>query len=172
MKTSHASAILLAAISMGLGISARSAAAEPSAEITEYGRYTVEGTALTPTTNKTSGSVVVSHDKEVLAETTDKIPCRLGETFGIKVKFNDLPADRPFAIKYVVKHPPINQPDGQILRESVVSDRKFEPGTKSGGLYFWSFVKGFEYELSPGDWTFLLYVDGKEVARFVFHVLA
>lgn len=146
-------------------------ATEPSAQIIEYGRYSSEIISLTPAEN-TSGNVLLQTKNVKHVETTKKIPARVGESFGLRIQYSNLPTDRDYVIHDVTFHPPIKQPNGTVLTQSS-EDRKFKAGTfppKNQESSRWTWVKGFEYELVPGEWTSVISVDGKEVTRFTFHV--
>lgn len=146
-------------------------AAEPTtASITAYGRYTGELTSEVPTSDKTSGGVIIKRKNVEHFETTAVIPCRLNEIWGVTVKFQNLPADRPFKLKNVMHHPPIKQPNGETLTTSV-RDRIVSAGNDPSGHFTWSFVKGYEYELVPGKWTRKIYIDDVEVASMTFDII-
>jgi hypothetical protein len=73
-----------------------------------------------------------------------------------------------------MKHPPIKQPDGSVMTESVSNSPQKAGVVKAGKTYemfaSWHFVNGFEYELVPGTWRREVYVDGKKVAEMTFEV--
>ena len=143
-------------------------AQEPTARITEYGRFETSDSVLIEAKD-TSGSVRRESKKFTHLSTTKKIPCKVGETFGIRLEFANLPKGVNYTIRSEMHHPPIKQPDGTILKKSR-GERTIKAGQMPGEHHTWSFLKGFEYELVPGNWTQVVFVDGVEVARITFQV--
>jgi hypothetical protein len=143
---------------------------EPTAEVVEFGRYKCRIMAVTSATEATSGSVVVESTDEVHLEATRKIPCRVGESFGYRVRFKNLPRNRAYVLREVTDHPPITQPNGVVISQSV-TETTVDPGKAPDGLKLWHFQAGFEYELVPGKWTHTAYVDGVKVASVTFDVV-
>jgi hypothetical protein len=129
-------------------------APEPSATITEYGRYT--------------SSAVKKH---TLAEQTTIIPARIGEVFGMCVMFGNLPKDYRFCVSQEMSHPAFQEPNGSV-RTHHVDVRVFDAGSHPEECMFfgWKFLAGYEYELVPGSWTCVVKVNNKEVASKTFEV--
>ena len=170
MKTS----LFTLALSAGLfAAAAPLPAAEPSARIVEYGLYSAQVTGFRPVEG-TSGNVVVQSTNVVHVETTTRIPARVGAVFGFRYELSDLPVGRDIPTKSVMKHPPLRQPDGTVMTESVSTGTIKAGLVAAGNTYLkntrWYFVKGFEYEMVPGTWTRQVYVDGKMVAEMAFEV--
>jgi hypothetical protein len=141
----------------------------PSAKIIEYGRYRVTVVSLTPVEGA-SGGVNVNWKNPELIETTRKIPCSVGESWGYRVRWRNLPTRRSYEFRTEITHPPINQPDGSIVEKDV-----FKATVKAGVvpddlIINWHFLKGFEYELVPGKWTKKVFVDNVEVASMEFEI--
>lgn len=172
MKTDLFRRLFLSAALLGVAVAV--SAAEPSATVIEYGRYRSEITGFTPST-ASSGGVLVKSTNTTHVETTTRIPCRIGESFGMIVELRDLPTDRDFKIQNVITHPPLPQPDGTKMtvdkQEKLHKAGEAKPGGVYRKRYLWHFVKGFEYELVPGKWTRIISVDGREVARMEFDVV-
>ena len=145
-------------------------AADPTAEVVEFGRYKCKIEALAPTAEATSGAVLVESTDEVHLEATRKIPCNVGESFGFRLRFKNLPVNRAYVLREVTTHPPITQPDGKVLTESVV-ETTIHPGKAPDGLWLWHFQDEFRNELVPGKWTHTVYVDGAEIASMTFDVV-
>ena len=142
---------------------------EPSAEIIEYGRYKVTVASLTPAEGA-SGNVSVKSKNPELIETTRKIPCRIGESWGYRVRWHNLPTTRSYELRTEMIHPPIKQPDGSIV-EKEVHKVTAKAGTLPSDLILnWHFLKGFEYELVPGKWTKKVFIDDVKVASMEFEV--
>jgi hypothetical protein len=148
-------------------------AAEPTATVIDYGRYSAEVTGFRPSAG-TSGSVVVQSTNTKHIETTHRVPARLGEIFGVHYELSNLPTDRDVEIRSVMNHPPIRQPDGTTMTMSVststVKAGTLEPGQSLIKWSRWYFVKGFEYEIVPGTWKREVFVDGKKVLEMAFEV--
>jgi hypothetical protein len=144
------------------------AAQEPSARINEYGRFKTSDSVLVEAKD-TSGSVQRVSKKIDHLSTTKEVPCKVGESFGIRLEFANLPKGVNYTIRSEMHHPPIKQPDGHVLKKSV-RERTIKAGEPPGEYHLWTFMKGFEYELVPGNWTRVVFVDGTEVARITFQV--
>lgn len=169
MKSFSRSMVVAFALAMCLVSSARVTAQDPTAKIIEFGRYKGTVVGLTPTEDVVSGSVKVTSNGIAHLETTKKIPSKVGELFGFRVAFSNLPKNRAYTVKSEMHHPAIKQPDGESLTKSV-SEAKYDSGEEPDGFYAWHFLKGFEYELVPGKWTRKIFIDGKEVATMTFDV--
>ena len=172
-ETTMKPAILLAFALVG-ALTGRTQAAEPSAKVIEYGRYLTEIKALAPATGTSGGVLVSSSTKIIHVETTRRIPARAGSSYGFKYEISNLPADRPFVLRSVTRHPPIKQPDGTVMTKSV-TDTPHEAGDVQAGKTYtkdshWHFVKGYEYEFVPGTWTEQVYIDDKMVLEEKFEV--
>jgi hypothetical protein len=153
-----------------LSIAARDARAQdPSAKIIEYGRYQVTVVSLTPAEN-VSGSVTVQSKDYKHIETTKSIPRKVGETWGYRVRWQNLPRKRPYEIKTETHHPPIKQPDGKILTKAVQKSMMDAGEIPDDLILIWIFLKGFEYEFVPGEWATKVFIDGVEVASMTFEV--
>jgi uncharacterized protein (TIGR03067 family) len=141
---------------------------EPSARIVQYGRYRTSDPILKPATD-TSGSVTIETRSARHLATTKNVPCKVGESFGIRLEFANLPKGVNCTVRSEMHHPPIKQPDGTVLKKSV-SETTIKAREKPEEYFLWTFLKGFEYELVPGQWTRVVFVDGTEVARITFQV--
>jgi uncharacterized protein (TIGR03067 family) len=141
---------------------------EPSARIVQYGRYRTAGPILKPAKD-IAGSVAIEANSVRHLATTKKVPCKVGELFGIRLEFANLPEGVNYTVRSEMHHPPIKQPDGTVLKKSV-SETTIKVSQKPVEYFLWTFLKGFEYELVPGQWTHVVFVDGTEVARLTFQV--
>jgi hypothetical protein len=147
-----------------------SEAAKPSATIADYGRYRDKGPIrVVPDQNASGGVSVTSFRDYSLVEQTDQIPCRVGETWGMRIHTSDLPANRPYTVRKEMHHPPLKEPDGTVRMKSV-REFKVPPGAALDSFFGWYFLKGYEYELVPGEWTIVVFIDDDEVARKVFKI--
>jgi hypothetical protein len=140
------------------------------ARISEYGRYRVPGPVRVVPDRNTSGGVSTVRDTDVvLLEQTDQIPCQVGETWGIRIRVSDTPANRPYTVRQETHHPPLKQPDGSVRTKSV-REIKVPLGEAPQQFYGWHFLKGYESELVSGEWRIVVFIDDVEVARQVFNI--
>jgi len=158
-------------VALGLAQAEQGNAAEPTAKIIAYGRYAVTITDLKPTSQKTSGGVLAQSTSLKHVETTNKIPCKVGETFGITVEFKGLQPGRTYAWREETLHPPIKQPKGGVLTKSVSQSKLVPDKPNLTWTSLWTFVKGYEFELVPGTYTRKVYLDDREVASMSFQVI-
>jgi hypothetical protein len=140
-----------------------------NAVITGYGRYTNESAGSIDSVETSGGTILLSTGAHHI-ETTKTIPCRIGENWGFYFQLHNLPQDRAFAYRSEMLHPPIRQPDGSMLTKTVIR-LSVAPGNAPPDGEFWSFIKGYEYELVPGEWTRKIFVDDVEVASMTFDVV-
>lgn len=142
----------------------------PSATIEDYGRYGYKGRIFPVPNRAASGRVNNDREEEVtLAEQTDRIPCQVGETWGIRIRSSDVPTDWGYTVRREMYHPPIRQPDGSVMTKSL-GEVRMRPGGPSVRFCGWHFLKGYEYELVPGEWTVVVFIDDVEVARKSFQI--
>ncbi|GAF87164.1 unnamed protein product, partial [marine sediment metagenome] len=99
----------------------------PRVEITSYGRYTaaVRGQS---SASGVSGGVTLRPSPPKLIEQTTTIPARVGEVWGFTMNFINLP-EEGWRYRMEMHHPPIRQPDGKVLTESV-QDVNVPPGAR------------------------------------------
>src|SRR5262245_47556073 len=119
----------------------------PSAKIVEYGRYQGKVLGVKPSQD-TSGSVIIESKELQHVETTKKIPARVGEFWGFRVEYDNLPRKGTYRLRSETHHPPIKQPDGKSLTKSV-QQWNVRAGTRPNAFFLWRFQKDFEYELVP-----------------------
>ncbi|AWM40582.1 hypothetical protein GobsT_08980 [Gemmata obscuriglobus] len=141
-------------------------ATAPTVTISDYGRYRVAG----PDRATPGGAANAGEREYVLLEQTDQVPCRVGETWGVRIRGSVAPQDdRSHLVREEIHHPPIKHPDGSV-RTTDAREFRTPPGAAFGSTNCWQFLKGHEHELVPGDWTWVVFVDGVEVARRTFRV--
>jgi hypothetical protein len=162
---------LLGGAGLVLKPSAPPGTSEPSATIVEYGRYGPKGRIPTEPSRNAAGVVTVSSGGLLLLEQTDQIPCRVGEVWGIRIRFADVPTNRPYTIRRETHHPPMTHPDGSVRTKSV-QETKVPQGAVPvvERIYSWWFLAGGEHELVAGEWSIVLFIDDVEVARKSFHI--
>ena len=142
---------------------------EIEAVITGYGRYTSD-TVGSVEVDGASGGVALLSTGHRHIETTRIIPCRIGENWGFSFRFLNWPAERTVVYRSVMHHPPVRQPNGSVLTNTVIRI-SVKPGQAPPDAEIWGFCQGYEYELVPGIWTRNVYVDDKEVASLSFKVV-
>jgi hypothetical protein len=124
---------------------------KPSATISDFGRYREKGPIRVVQDRNTSSGVSVISDKDfVLLEQTDQIPCRVGETWGMRIRCSDVPTNRPYTVRKEMYHPPMKQPDGSV-RTKNVSEYKLRPDASPDQFCGWYFLKDYENELVAGE---------------------
>jgi hypothetical protein len=140
----------------------------PSARIVEYGRYAVTVETIQAAHSATETTVNLKDRRHVA--TTRLIPCRVGEAWGFRVRWQNLPRDREYKVRIETLHPQFQHPDGTVS-EKYETEFTMAPGTVPDPLMVnWCFLKEFEYELVPGEWTDSVYIDGKKVASMTFRI--
>ena len=113
--------------------------------ISDYGRYRDKGPIrIVPDHNSSNGVSVIGGKDFSLLEQTDQIPCRVGETWGIRIHSSDVSENRPYTVRKEMHHPPIKQPGGSV-RTMSVSEFKLQPGAPLDQFCGWYFLKGYEY---------------------------
>jgi hypothetical protein len=138
--------------------------------VSEYGRYRVPGSIrVVPDRTSSSGVSTVLDKDVVLLEQTDQILCQVGETWGIRIRTAELPANRPHTVRQETYHPPLKQADGSV-RTKTVREVKVPRGETPKQFYGWHFLKGYESELVAGEWSIVVFIDDVEVARQVFNI--
>lgn len=140
----------------------------PSAVVTSYGRYRGRTLGSVDIQGTSGGIGLLSADHEHI-ETTRTIPCRLGETWGFTFELHDLPEAVAYHYRSEMRHPPIEQPDGIVLTNSVIR-MLIEPGQTPPSGEMWSFLEGYEYELVPGKWTRTIFINDRHAASVSFRV--
>lgn len=152
-----------------LGSTRGGAAQAPKATIIEFGRYKATIVGLLETFRETPGAVDVVAKGHTHIEATKIIPCKVGETWGYRVKWENLPRS-PYLVRTEVHHPPIRQPNGKVLTRAV-NEWLMTPRVPLQDLIInWYFLQGLEYELVPGEWTKKIFINGVEVVSMTFVV--
>jgi hypothetical protein len=90
--------------------------------------------------------------------------------FGCPFKLSGLQDGRTYELRRTMDHPPIPQPDGRVLNQSVTSVRITAAGDSFTAHDVWQFLEGYEYELVPGNWTSHIHLNGKKVSSISFEV--
>jgi hypothetical protein len=139
----------------------------PSVALSDYGRYRDTGPIRIASDQNASGGVVIGGNGLTLLKQTDQIPCRVGETWGIRIHSASVTTNRVYTVRKEVHHPPIKEPDGSV-RTTSANEFKLQPGTEQ--FCGWYFLKGYEHEMVAGEWTIVVFIDNVEVARKAFQI--
>jgi hypothetical protein len=100
---------------------------------------------------------------------TNRIPTTIGVIFGFKYSIKGLTPTNEVVFKKIVKHPPIQKPDGTIGTEyTSLKQHKTSPkGTFTG---FTGYEFDHSYELVPGDWVVELWYGEKKILEQTFQI--
>lgn len=156
----------LAAALAASGLGAGTAAAHPTAEILDWGPIVgrrapdaplgTGGTGLAP-------AVPMSHQRYL--DRTDAIEARLCRSFGVKLRIVPGAGEpEPGAVVVRVLHPTFTGPDGATSAEDDFASAIVFGQTHVG------FTFDHDWEMRPGDWTFVVAAGGAIVATKRFHV--
>jgi hypothetical protein len=164
-RLSGAGAIAAAlATALLLAAGPNSAAAQPSAQVFEYGLYEIKRVGRRPAP-RTIGGWVGTVSRAKLIRKTDLVAGQLGRSFGMRVRFQGLPAGTPITVRTV--HPPKTNPDnGRTMRVSEYSSR-VSPSMR--GLFLFTFDD--RWELAEGKWSLQVVHDGEVIGRKDFKVV-
>jgi hypothetical protein len=145
------------------------ATTRPSAKIRDYGLYDVE--SVTVRYVETSKQQLPTAEGKNLThiKTTTEIPCSAPQHWGFRLDYARLPERRPYEVRIEFNYPMMTLPGGEKNTRQTLR-AKIEPGAKPDQDIVWHFLKDFDYELVPGDWTFQVFIDGTLVASKTFTV--
>lgn len=135
----------------------------PVCEILDYGIIAPESeNRLLKDRNDGSNRKIGKYlERPEIAETTSKIPAKLGTTFGISHVISGAPAKSK--IKLVTTHPPISY-DGILS----TGGTRFK-SIRDTGTYF---TFDLPEEMALGNWTFVFEYSNIELCRQEFEVIA
>jgi hypothetical protein len=134
--------------------------------ITAYGYGTVEKTGITEVQKDTAAGRLNIVNNFVISEQTDKIPSKIGTTFGIKYIVKGRPIGANIAILVRWTHPPIT-PSGK--KTAVITEEAYRYKT-IGKETFIIYTFEEEWELMPGKWTCQLFHKDKLLAEKSFEI--
>jgi hypothetical protein len=164
MKNAHKTLVmirsLLTAAILGICV-AKTIAGEPEGKILAYGIFKPVEKQLIKTPETPSGITRIVDDTLLLVASTNRIPARLGITFGIGYEISglDLKDGDFFEITDVTTCPPIREPDGTIC-ESFTRVKKLRVQSGKAGA-FSGYCFDLDYEMVPGHWKTEIRLNGK-----------
>ncbi|WP_460030416.1 DUF3859 domain-containing protein [Megalodesulfovibrio paquesii] len=102
-----------------------------------------------------------------LLQAVESIPAQLLVRFGLEVLVEGGKKGAPARLDVTLTHPPLRQPG----KAEPVTSRSWEVGACAGipVLVAWTFLS--DWELAPGEWTFIISHDGQELLRKPFQVV-
>ena len=155
----------LAAVA-GCWLGAGSASAHPTAKILDYGVMTGRRALETPLGQGGTGltpAVPMSHQRYIAQ--TDAIEARLCRSFGLHLLIVPGAGEpEPGAVIVHVLHPTFTGPGGATSAEDDFASAVVFGQTHVG------FTFDHDWEMRPGDWTFVVSAGGAVVAVRSFHV--
>lgn len=166
MRLAFSAAPLSALAAAALLTAAAPAFADPTVDITGYGRYETERTGQRVKRPKTASGEVTPVRRRRLVKKTTTIFGQLDRSFGIELDLNGFPSG-PVTLTIRTLHPPLTNPKtGRTLAASEynwdVSGRK--------GIYF-GFTFDYRWELAEGTWVQQIWYKGKLLAQKKFKVV-
>ena len=155
----------LAALAMGW-LGAGPASAHPTAEVLDWGLMTGRRAPGTPLGEGGTGmapAVPMSHQRYIAR--TDAIEARLCRSFGLHLRIVPGAGEpEPGLVVVRVLHPTFTGPDGATSTEDAFASSVVFGQTHAG------FTFDHDWEMRPGDWTFVVVAGGAVVATKRFHV--
>jgi hypothetical protein len=163
---------LAVALGMACAVGASSTLAQSPAEPAEANKRS-NRPPLEPSVTDIGVYKIVTTEKGprlTFAETSKDVQAEVGAAFGFTWTLKGHTGTRLVPVRLIVKHPPVNLPNGQISTGN--EDQHYFPAFN--GSMTRPFVFRFEhpYELVPGEWTLGVYYDDKRVAESTFNVIA
>jgi hypothetical protein len=161
--------LLLVAAILGISVM-QTLAEEPTGKIFAYGIFKLAEKQSIRTPETPSGITRIVDDRIAVVAITNRIPARLGVTFGIGYEISGLNLkDGDFVeISDVTTCPPIKKPDGSIC-ESFTRVRKLR--VQSGkAATFSGYGFDLDFEVVPGNWKMEIKLNGKSLITQDFTV--
>lgn len=116
------------------------------------------------------GGVEVRGEMEIV-DATDRIPARVGVSFGCHFTVHGLRPGEEVTLRKVVSHPPMRLPDGTASRgyeKTLGPTRVRSDGTVAA-------TQGYRleepFELVPGEWVMEIWMRDQKLASKTFHLL-
>jgi hypothetical protein len=139
----------------------------PNGMVLEYGLYEPVGRVVVHANPNTLSGKEKRGEEVHFIKQTDRIPARLGTSFGIRFQLTGIP-DQEFELQKIVKHPPMKNSRGQMETQYFVTKRLFP---KAGYVLA---TEGYSFdhaeELAPGIWTFEIWYHGQKLVSQSFEV--
>ena len=139
-----------------------------SAEIFECGTYNIEITKEIKDNSAVEGKFFKVSKKIELIKKTNKIPATKDLAFGIRYIIHGSPLGEKVKIRRIMIYPRSG------LRNPETGKVGYKKETASlikiGDKRLYGYVFGQEWLMVPGDWTFQLWYEGRELAERTFTV--
>ncbi len=130
-------------------VAERITAREIRAIIRSYGIYRSVGSPSVSLAENTPSGLFLDFDAYIHVETTEQIPVRWGESFGLKADLAGVPIGVPVQLEWSLAHGPLPSDDGQ---PSTSSRDRFSRSSMDGTLTlqkFLTFVENFPVACGP-----------------------
>lgn len=137
----------------------------------QVGKVLITGHGILKAQLKDSGKTAEGepmHDGSdfAIAETTDRVPAKLGLAFGFSFVAQGKPEGAEITLDVVLRHPAYRTPDGKPLTQS-----RWTQTVTLGKTHWAGEIFDRDYKLEPGPWVLELYHQDKLVASHTFQVV-
>jgi len=139
-----------------------------NAEILEYGTYNIEITKEIKDNSAVEGKSFKVGKKIKLIKKTNKIPATKDLAFGIRYIIHGSPLGEKVKIRKIMIYPRSglrNPETGKVGYKKETASH-----IKIGDKKLYGYIFGQEWLMVPGDWTFQLWYEGRELAERTFTV--
>lgn len=148
-----------------LALASTHAAADPRSQIIDYGITAGRRIPGTPGPGEVGLAPASEMTNIRYLDRTDRIEARLCRNFGLSLRLSDdIPRVLPRQVSVRVEHPPLARPDGKTSTED-----RF-PSAVIDGVSHVGFTFEHEWEMAAGDWTIIVSIRGREIARKTFAI--
>jgi hypothetical protein len=165
-RSIFAVAYLVAACS-AIFVSTRAWSSDVSARIESFGLYRIERVADVVDATHAGGRRAIG-GKAVLLEATDRVPLKLGISFGVELVLDAPHPVQSAKVRRITRFPPPGLRDPKTGR-NFTSHEATIPLPVRVRLPF-TFVFDEAWELVPGDWKFEFWIDDEKAAEKTFFV--
>jgi hypothetical protein len=143
----------------------RSQAKVDTVEILEWGIYTSEVRDDVEAEGTVQGTWRLVEKVNVIAQ-TDSIPAKVGTHFGFWFVVKGEPKGEEILITFVNFLPGLKNPK----KDEVLYEERYMSIVRIGEPSFKGYSFDFDWETVPGEWTFQIYHEDKELAKKSFVV--
>jgi len=139
-----------------------------SSQITQAGIYEAESVEKVEAADTTTGYTTNASGLK-LVKSTDRIPAKLGISFGFEYVLIGLEPNKSFRLKKIISHPKITKPDGTVSEgyEMMLTKTADAFGTMKD---ISGYIFNNEYEIQPGEWKFTLMLGDEKLVEKAFIV--
>ena len=146
-------------------VASNSAAAAPSAEILEFGYYTVQKEGEHYADANAPSGVVQAGPIVKLVQQTNVIPIAPGRLFGFRFRLKEF-TDNDIELRQVVTHPRMTRPD---QKTSTGFETRLSLSLKDGELSDYAGYRlNQDYEMVEGEWRFEFWHANKKLLEQKF----